>query len=287
MKKKLIQVTITITLLIFSFYYTNKVIDLVRESDPLMRQIKENEDKFIVEPIDATISENTIIPGLQGSKIDYETTYKNMKDYGNYNEILTVFEEVTPTITMDEYYDKYVISGNNTKNEIALVFEVNKNTDITKLINIYNILKNTNTKATFFIDGLFLEKYLSQIREMNTIQLEPLSYNDTYEDIYFNTTITLINDLTGIKPKYCYATYDRKEVLELCSKNNMHTIIPSINTENYPYNDIKQRLTNGAIIGLKVSTSTEIELPTIIDYINQKGYTLVVLDQLLSEVNNK
>ena len=287
MKKKLIQISITSFLAIFSFFYTNKVIELIRQTDPLMKQIKSTENKFKINPIEPTIKENTIIPGLEGTNIDYEETYNNMKDYGTYNEVLTVLKEVKPTISLDEYYDKYIISGNNSKNEVALVFEINKNIDIQKLINIYNILKVNNTQATFFVDGMFLEKYLSQIKEMNKIQLEPLSYNDNYEEIYFNTTISLINDITGIKPKYCYSTYDRKEVQQTCQKNNMHTIIPSINTKNYPYNSIKQKLTNGAIIGLKVSTSTEIELPTIIDYINQKGYKLVILDQLLSEVNNK
>ena len=74
-----------------------------------------------------------------------------------------------------------------------------------------------------------------------------------------------------------------KEVIELCSKLELHTIIPTIMTGNYPYNDVKKKLSKGAIISFDINSTTNIELPVIIQYIKQKGYTLNTLDMLLSE----
>ena len=71
--------------------------------------------------------------------------------------------------------------------------------------------------------------------------------------------------------------------IELCSKLKLHTIVPTILTKNYPYKDIKKKLTNASIISLPINSSTEIELPTIIDYLNQRGFSLLTLDELLSE----
>lgn len=57
-------------------------------------------------------------------------------------------------------------------------------------------------------------------------------------------------------------------------------------TGNYPYNDIVKKIHKGSIIGLPISSSVEIELPTIISYLKQKGYTINTLDVLLSEAGN-
>ena len=63
----------------------------------------------------------------------------------------------------------------------------------------------------------------------------------------------------------------------------MHTIIPTIKTNKEPYKEIKNSLHNSAIISLPLTTITKNQLPSIIDYITQKGYTFEKLDILLSE----
>ena len=115
LKKKLIQVSIVLLLVLFSFYYTNKTIDIIRETDPLMKQIKEESKKYEIKPENAKIEENNITPGMNGTVVDYEETYKKMKQYGTYNESLTVFKEVTPTVSIEDTYDKFIESGNEEK----------------------------------------------------------------------------------------------------------------------------------------------------------------------------
>lgn len=274
----------TILLLAFSFYYTDKSIDLVRESDPIMKKIRENSHKYSVKSVNAKIDGNKIIPGVVGIDVDYDKSYKKMKNYGTYNESLTVFKETKPVVSVSDYYDKYISGGNGVSNSVALVFKVNKNSDPS---NIINILKENNVSATFFIDGIWLENNLSSFNSFSDFEVELLNYDDRYEEIYFSSSLNTLSSLTKTNPKYCYAEYDNKEVLELCGRVGLHTIIPTIKVGNYPYMEIKKKLRAADIISLPINTTTEIELKTVIDYIKQKGYELVLLDDLLSENASK
>ena len=256
-KKKIIQILTVSLLMLFSFFYTNKSIELIRETDPLMKKIKATTEKYKVDAVDAKIIGNKIIPGKTGKEIDYQKSYTKMIQYGSYNEVLTTFKEVTPAISIDDYYDKYIVQGNSENKAVSLVFKTNT----TNLQDIVNILNSKNIPGTFFIDGLLLENNTSFFETMTNHELELLSYDNKYDQIYFESAINYLNSLTKTSPKYCYAEYDQKEVIELCSSLKMHTIIPTIKTTK--------------------------ELPSIIDYITQKGYSFETLSTLLSESAEK
>lgn len=283
--KKIYQISIVLLLSLISFFYTEKVIDFIREKDPIMKNIKEYDKKNKIDAVNAIIDKNKIIPGVSGKKVDYNKSFQKMKKYGTYNESLTVFEEIEPTISIDDYYDKYISEGSGINNDVSLVFEV-KNGD--NINNIISLLKENNTIATFFVDGLWLENNQTLVSEMASLghEIEILNYDNKYQELYFSSSLNLVNSITNLKPKYCYARYDNKEVLELCEKLGLHTIIPTIMTGNYPYNDIVKKVHKGSIIGFSITSSVEIELPTIINYLKQKGYTINTLDILLSEANN-
>ena len=235
-----------------------------------------------MKPVDAKIEKNKIVPGISGKKVNYKESYKKMKQYGKYNESLTVFESVEPTISVEDYYDKYIQEGSGIQNDISLVFVVKQGDNIT---NIVNILNENAALSTFFVDGLWLEnnESLATTLAEEGHELEVLNYNNSYEELYFSSSLNLVNRITNLKPKYCYAEYDNKEVLELCTKLELHTIIPTIKTGNYPFSEIKKKLSKGAIASLPINSSTEIELPTIINYIRQRGYIIHTLDNLLKE----
>lgn len=283
--KKIYQISIVLLLSLTSFFYTEKVIDFIREKDPIMKNIKEYDKKNKIDAVNAVIDKNKITPGVSGKKVDYDKSFQKMKKYGTYNESLTVFEEVAPTISIDDYYDKYISEGSGINNDVSLVFEV-KNGD--NINNIINILKENNTIATFFVDGLWLENNQTLVSEMASLghEIEILNYDNKYQELYFSSSLNLLNSITNLKPKYCYARYDNKEVLELCEKLELHTIIPTIMAGNYPYNDVVKKVHKGSIIGFSVTSSVEIELSTIINYLKQKGYTIDTLDILLSEASN-
>lgn len=279
MLKKSLKLTVILLLSVFSFYYTNKSIELIRDQDPIMKEIKNTKEKYSIEAVNAIIEDNTIIPGKVGKEIDYEKSYNKMKQYGSYNEVLTSLKEVKPTISVDNHYDKYIISGNPEKKSVALVFKVEKNSPK----KIQSILNKKDIPATFFIDGLYVEKNYQEVLTMTNFQLELLSYNSTYDELYFSNSKEYLETLTNKNLKFCYTDKEKEEVINLCQKLNMHTIIPTIEVTANPYQQIKQNLTNSAIISMPISETTKKELSTIIDYIKSRGYTFETLNSLISE----
>ena len=63
----------------------------------------------------------------------------------------------------------------------------------------------------------------------------------------------------------------------------MHTIIPTIKLENNIYSNAKGNLRSGSIISVSLTESNMNELKILINYIKQRGFTLVTLDTLLNE----
>lgn len=282
MKRKIIEMTSALVLICFSFYYTDKAVDIVRRNDPIMKEIVSVLEDYTTDPIDAVLAENSIVPGYNGKTVDIEKSFQKMKQYGKFKESLLVFEEVKPTISVEEYYDRYIASGNPTKNSVALVFRVEKNDDISEIVTQLN---EKNIRATFFLDGVWIENHPEEVYQLarDDHELEVLNYDNGYEEISFQASRDMLQNITNLKGKYCYAEYDQKEVIELCEKKEMHTIIPTILAKNYPYSTIKNKLNKGAIIGMPVNASVKKELSTILSYINQKGYQTDTLEALLNE----
>ena len=64
--KETIKMIGLITLICFSFFYTDKVINVINEQDPIMIKINEVKDKYNIPSINATTTKDTIIPGING-----------------------------------------------------------------------------------------------------------------------------------------------------------------------------------------------------------------------------
>ena len=265
--------------MIFSFYYTNKMIEFLKEKDPIMKDIRKTEDKYKINSIDALIIDNNIIPGKVGKEIDYNKSYSKMKQYGAYNESLTVLKEVKPSISIEDNYDKYIISGNKEKRSVSLVFKVYKDTNID---NILKILDNEKVQGNFFIDGTYLENNILKLKSMNNHELELLSYNDSYDENLFKTSISYLENISLKDIEYCYSENNSK-VLNLCSKLKLHTIMPSLIIKNNLYSEVKKYLDNSIIISIEVNGYNEKELSSTINYIKGKGYKILLLRDLLKE----
>ena len=281
MKKVLSYIGIFI-LTLFSFYYTDRAVDIVRRNDPIMKNIMLNKDNYTIEAVNAVINDDELVTGLNGKEVNVSSSYKKMKQYNTYNENMYVFKEINPLLTFTNSYDKYIVGGNPSKRQIALVFKV---LDDTYLNRINNILLDKNISATFFVDGSVIIDYANKIMELidNNNEIENLGYNGNYTKDKLLYTNNIIESLTRIYPKFCYSDYKNSEVLELCMRNNMYTIKPTISVENYPFITVKNSFKGGNIISFNLNSETLKELPSIITYLKQKGYKLVTLKELLSE----
>ena len=279
---KYYKIVFILLLSFFSFYYTNKTIDFIREADPIMKEIKHNRHKFDKKSINASVGDFYIIPGINGVLVDTKKSYSKMKRYGKYNENLLVFKEEEPAISLDDIYDRFIIGGNGENRKVALVFIIRRDDKIDHLL---DILSREDVRATFFMDGLFIENNQDLVKNLtkSSFEVELLSYNGRYQKKYFRYGLDLLEDITNIRPKYCYSSYSSEYILDLCNNLSMHTIIPNINPSNRAYQVVKRKLVSGSIISLKNKDYILDELTTIISYIRQKGYDLVSVEQLLSE----
>ena len=241
-----------------------------------------NKNSFELKAVNAIVENDELIPGINGLIIDVNKSYSNMKKNNKYDKSMYVFEEISPSISLNNRYDKYIISGNKAQNKVALIFKVNDIMDVDK---VNTILLDKGVIATFFIDGGIIDGNLDVISELvkNKYEIENLGYNGNYTDEQLLWTNNLLSSITNTNPKYCYVDYKNNAVLNLCKKYNMYTIKPEISVSNYPFLTVKQSLTNGSIISFNASSEVIKELPSIISYIKQKGYDLVLLDELVSE----
>ena len=121
------KIIITIVLFIISFILIKCGSYFIKQRDNLMQTLKEKQSIYNIEPVDAIITEHTLIPGINGKKINLEKSYNNMKSINEFKESLLVFDEIKPHKTIDNIYDKVIISGNPNINKISIVLENNNN----------------------------------------------------------------------------------------------------------------------------------------------------------------
>ena len=278
MMKKFFSFMGALALICFSFYYTDSAVEIVKRNDPIMKEITEVAKDYEESSQDAILINNNIIPGVSGVKVDIDRSYEKMKQYGSFDAGLLVFEEVTPTISTSNTYDKFIIKGNSSKQGISLIFKMNNTSYIDEIL---NILKEKDVKANFMITEDILSGDIDVVEKiyLNGHSIELLSSD--YANI--KKANKILKSLTGNKAKYCYSEEDDKDIIEVCEKNKMHSIIPTIITSNFPYNDIKNNVTSGSMISLTNNVGTVRELSSIINYLNQKGYKILLLEDLLDE----
>lgn len=278
--KSIVKLLGLLVLIGFSFFYTDKVIEVIREEDEVMIKIKEEKDRYYVKPIDAIVSGNTIIPGINGREVDVDGSYKKMKEQGIYNEKLFVFDEIKPKVRLEDNQDKFIISGNKNKKMVSLVFSIDSSRYLEQ---IDKILNNKNVIGNFFVDYSYLISNSTVIKDKSHYEFYSYGSNGIYSPDTILFSNNLISRISNNEAIYCFSSDMSSKTLALCSKNNLYTIFPTIILENNPYRNIKHKLENGSIIFLSLKSNVIAELSLTIDYIEGKGYKIVGLSTLLSE----
>jgi len=267
---KLMRVIGLVTLICFTFFYTEKIIDVSVMQDELMIEINENKENFYIKPINANIVGDTIIPGKIGKEIDIDKSYREMKKVGYYEESLLKFRDIYPEISIYNNYNKYIINGYKYDKKIALLYIIDSDTKFNKIKNYNNI------KLNLFIDSTFLTKNMEIIKYFNNNELYNYGNKGKYTMENLIISNNIINNKANNNAIYCLFINKDIESLNNCSNNKMLSIIPSINGD---YNKIKNEIMNGSII---LINNLE-EINNIIRYINSKGYIISGLSEIIKE----
>lgn len=275
--KKITQVFSILLLAGFSFFYTEKVTQIVRNNDPIMLKIKDAKKTISVAKIDPVINNDEYITGVNGCDIDVDKSYTKMKNVGEYKEELLVLSE---TVIDKKIKNKYIISGNKNEKNVSIVFIIKDKVNN----NLVNYLNSRKVNANFFIEGNYLSKNIVNIKELaSNHSIYYLGTDGKYSDKYMIYNNNLININTKNESNYCITDKKNEKLLKLCTDYDMKTIKADY-IENNILDTIKNNLTNGEIIVFNSEDEEEIKIS--INYILSKGYNIVSLNNLLNESNN-
>jgi hypothetical protein len=278
--KNIIKLTGMVALIVFSFFYTDKVVTVVRDADPLMNELEKVSDVYNIEAINGKIDKKTIIPGMNGRKINIEKSYKKMHQEGVFNKNLIEYDIVKPKISLLDNRNKFIIKGNNNKQMVSIVFILKDDKYLEKL---ENIVTSKEVVINYFVTYEYLVSNSTNISKMENREF----YNYGNDGVYTPDNILFANNLisriTNNEAIYCLTKDKSSKVLKLCSSNDLFTISPNIIINNNPYQEVKDNISSGSIILMEINNDTTTEIAIIIDYIRGKGLKIGGLSELLSE----
>ena len=280
--KRFFEILGFLSLVCFSFFYTEKTIDVVKEVDDIMITLKEQAPKYQVKAENAKIDGKFMTPGISGKIIKIKKSYEEMKHYGKFHPNLLVYDKVSPEISIKNRYDKYIQTGNPKKRQVSFLFVVDEKGNPSPII---EILKEKKVTGTFFIDGSWLEKNQNELVSLieGKFTVGNYSYRGDYGHESFVWIDTIIKRVGGQKQSYCLVEKENKKALSTCKLQKDYTIYPNIIMKENPYSELTEQVESGSIILMRLDAQVKKELPLMITYLKQKGYEIVNLEQLLEE----
>lgn len=248
---------IIIILMIFSFYLSDKITSLAINKNPIMQKITQTSESLSVMGKDATIIENTIIPGIAGKQVDEEASFFKMKEFGSFNETFLVFEKVKPKISLEDNKDKIIIQGNKSLRQVSIIIE-----DDEKLIKYFN---DANIKVSILST---LETTLDKDEYINSENTK-----NKFQDL---DSVLKKNDMNK---KICIIKYSN---IQECKNKKYLLVSPSINVSNSNIVKDKQSINNGSIILIDKLVSYE-SIKIILNQIKYLDLNVVYLSELITE----
>ena len=245
-------------LVLLSFYTTNKTANLVRNQDPILKEIRnislEKKEDFV----NAVIEDDYIIPGMYGSVVDELKSLAKMKEQDVFNNLYLVSQPIKPDISLSDNLDKIIIKGNSKKQQVSFVIDENSS----KKIKDY-LVKNS-IKASLLItkDNFSKDSYFEQINNdfKNYKELDK-----TLKKNKINTNICVLDN--------------NNSNLKFCKSKKKYLVKPGMFLDNANIIEIKTKLDSGSIIYIKDATY----LDCLVEYIKSKNLKIVPLSQLISE----
>jgi len=212
-----------ISVLLFSFYYTEKMSNVVINNSSLVMQINNSVDKYNTLPVNAIVDNNYIIPGINGSNVNVIKSYNKMKSLEVFNETYLVYDKVVPKVSLENNKDKIIKNGNRMKNSVSILVENN--------VDVIEYSKNKNIQITRLIDYDSYDKYAKYEQINNDFnnykKVEKLLNNNN-----LNKNICIINSSN----------------LDFCKENKKYLVDKTIELNNYNLSNIKNNIQSGYII---------------------------------------
>lgn len=210
--------------------------------------------------------------------------------------LLTVLFTVQAAIlAKDSRYPEPIFQVEDSKG--TLFFTFNLSWGESQLDALLRLLDQHEIKAVFFISGHWLEKYLQRAKEITDhghwIGNHTFSYSrlTTLEEEEIDQEISRFNnlcqDVCNVKPIFFrppYGEYNPR-IVRVARENDCHTLLWSVNALTLSnletellINHVEERIHDGAVVLLHVSPRAVEILPSIIAFLEWKGYTIASPD---------
>lgn len=277
--KSVWKLTSLLLLLIVSFIYTDKVFSEVKKTDPVMKKINSYEKKVNVKPVEPIITDDEIILGISGLKINKKESYNNMKSNKEFDKEKIVYDKVLPKNSINKNYNYYITRGNTKKKNISIIFKVSDEDDINDIL----LINKDNIKLNLFIDGVWLEQNTDAISKINkeNYEIYNLGYNGKYKRNTIKFTNNMIESITLKKSIFCLNEDKNDASKKICARKNMYTIKPGLIDPSLV--ELRNNLENGLIISYDLSNFNTDEFNILVNTITKKGYNIVGLSKLIKE----
>ncbi len=172
---------------------------------------------------------------------------------------------------------------------------------------LLDILKDNNVKSTFFLVGMWVDKYPESVKAISDAGHDVGNHSDTHPHLpqLTDEKITAqiedcnnkIEKITGKRPilfRPPYGDYNNK-VVEITNNLKMYCIqwdVDSLDwkdpTPNEMQNRIKTKIKPGSVILMhNGAKNTPTALPMILKTIKEEGYTIVPISELIYKENYK
>ena len=278
--KNILKIIGLFVLIGFSFFYTDKVVEVIREEDSIMIELQEVKDIYKIDAVSANVVSNTIIPGVNGRVVNIDKSYKEMKSIGKFNKNNLVYDTVRPSISINNNKDKFIIKGNSLKQMVSIVFILDNNKYLDK---INKVSVDRDIIFNYFVDYEFLIDNTTRIKEITNSEFYSYGNNGKYSPDNLLFSNNLISRISSNEAIYCLNNKMEEEMLNLCSNNDLYTITPSVIVNDNAYNVVSNNLESGSILLIDINKDNIDNLEMIINYIDGKGLMIGGLSSLLTE----
>jgi len=244
---------------VLSFYLTDKIMIYLENQNPLMQEIKAKSYYYETIAVNALINDNTIIPGLNGRKVNLRKSYQKMGDFGSFNDTFLIFEAIIPTVSLTNHHDKIIVNANSLKRAVSFVLEpYNKSQEYLESREIpYTLIANLHTKLILNRDYINGESITSKASDLHAL----LNKNKLNQHL-------------------CLVGYSN---LEFCQQKKYYIVAPSLDT-NLNTTMLLSKIKSGDIILIRANTSVD-KLSLMIKEIYRQDLTILPLSSLISENN--
>lgn len=267
--------------------------------DELKKQIALKAEELRVEPIDAKVDRVwKAIPGYNGLEVDIEATYKKAISSPKV-EASYVMKEIPPKVSLDDLGAHPIYRGNPEKKMASFMINVAWGNEY--IIPMLDTLDKYNVKATFFLDGSWLNKNKELALEIKNRghELENHAYSHpnmsqlttARATAEISRTKQLLKDSLGVENKWFAppsGDFDQ-ETVELAAQQGLKTVLWTIDTVDWkkPSSEsVVAKITKGteagSLILMHPTAASAGALEGMIQGITQKGLKLGTVSETLS-----